>query len=59
MDNAIHWVMGRPEVFLVTPGDMGILPMVLDAANRYESRPSEESMDALIDEYRMTSIFGI
>ena len=36
IDLAVHWVLGRPSVFLNTVGDVGLLPRVLDAANRFE-----------------------
>src|SRR6266508_880798 len=42
IDLAVHWVLGRPGIFLITTGDVGILPRLLDAAERFESRPSDE-----------------
>ena len=42
-----HWVLGRPEAFLLTTGDVEILPRLLDAAERFERRPSDEEMAAL------------
>ena len=48
IDRAVHWVLGRPEAFLLTTGDVEILPMLLDAAERYEHRPSDEEMDRLL-----------
>ena len=47
IDLAVHWVLGRPGAFLLTTGDVEILPRLLDAAERYERRPSEEEMAAL------------
>ena len=47
IDLAVHWVLGRPGVFLNTVGDISLLPRVLDAAGRYESRPADEAMDDL------------
>jgi aryl-alcohol dehydrogenase-like predicted oxidoreductase len=47
IDLAVHWVLGRPEAFLLTSGDVGLLPRLLDAAERFERRPSDEQMDAL------------
>ncbi len=44
IDLAVHWVLGRPEAFLLTTGDVEILPRLLAAAERYESRPSDEQM---------------
>src|SRR3954462_1835349 len=35
IDLAVHWVLGRPEVFLLTTGDVELLPRLLDAAGRF------------------------
>jgi aryl-alcohol dehydrogenase-like predicted oxidoreductase len=58
IDRAVHWAMGLP-VFLNTVGDLRLLPRVLDAASRFERRPSDEDMAAMIDATRMTSLFGL
>ena len=42
IDRAVHWVLGNPQVFLLTTGDVDVLPKLLDAAARYETRPSDE-----------------
>ena len=47
IDLAVHWVLGRPEAFLLTTGDVEILPRLLDAAERFERRPSDEEMAGL------------
>jgi aryl-alcohol dehydrogenase-like predicted oxidoreductase len=44
IDLAVHWVLGRPEAFLLTTGDVEILPRLLDAAERFQRRPFEEEM---------------
>ncbi|MBV9997966.1 MAG: aldo/keto reductase [Verrucomicrobia bacterium] len=44
IDAAVHWVLARPDVFLATPGDIHLLPKVLDAASRFVSAPEEEVM---------------
>ena len=41
---AVHWVLGRPGIFLNTVGDIELLPKVFEAAERFESRPSDEDM---------------
>ncbi len=48
IDLALWWAMGRPEVFLNSPGDVDLLPRFLDAANRFQARPSEAEMDELV-----------
>jgi aryl-alcohol dehydrogenase-like predicted oxidoreductase len=44
IDLAVHWVLGRPDAFVLTTGDVEILPRLLDAAERFESRPPDEQM---------------
>ncbi len=60
IDRAVHWIMGLlPDVFLNTAGDLGLLPKFLDAASRFEKRPTDESMTAMLGATRMTSLFGL
>jgi aryl-alcohol dehydrogenase-like predicted oxidoreductase len=58
IERAVHWAMGLP-VFLNTVGDLRLLPRVLDAASRFERRPSDEDMAGMLDATRMTSLFGL
>jgi aryl-alcohol dehydrogenase-like predicted oxidoreductase len=58
IDPAVHWVLGRPGVFLNTVGDISLLPKVLDAASRYESRPSDETMDELAARRNLLPLFS-
>jgi aryl-alcohol dehydrogenase-like predicted oxidoreductase len=57
IDLAVHWVLGRPEAFLLTTGDVELLPRLLDAAERYERRPSEEEMAELGDRANVDPLF--
>ncbi len=59
IDRAVHWMLGLPGVFINTAGDLGLLPKVLDAASRFERRPPDEAMAAMLDGKRMTSLFGL
>jgi len=59
IDQAVHWVLDLPGVFLNTAGDLALLPKVLDAASRFEGRPSDGEMAAMLDSNRMTSLFGL
>ena len=43
IDTAVSWVLGREGVFLNTVGDIHILPKVIDAAERFTQRPSDEA----------------
>jgi aryl-alcohol dehydrogenase-like predicted oxidoreductase len=44
---AVSWVLANPQVFLLTTGDVTILPKLLDAAERVGERPSDEEMAKL------------
>ena len=57
IDQAVHWVLGRPEAFLLTTGDVDILPLLLDAAERYEQRPSDETMEDLAARRQVEPLF--
>ncbi len=59
IDRAVHWVIGRPNIFLNTAGDIHLLPKILDAAHRFESRPSDDDMTTMLEAQCMTSLFGI
>ena len=59
IDRAVHWTLGLPDVFLNTVGDLTLLPRVLEAASRFDGRPSDAEMASMLDETRMTSLFGL
>lgn len=59
IDRAVHWVLGRPGIFLNTAGDLTLLPRVLDAASRFVRRPSDEEMATMQEGARMSSLFGL
>jgi hypothetical protein len=40
-------------------GDLALLPRVLDAARRFERRPADEGMAAMLEAQRVTSLFGL
>ena len=58
IDTTVHWVLGRPGVFLNTAGDVGILPRILDAASRFTQRPTDEEMHKLLREAHMQPLFA-
>jgi aryl-alcohol dehydrogenase-like predicted oxidoreductase len=59
IDRAVHWVMGLPGTFINTVGDLRLLPRVLDAASRFERRPTDDDMAAMMSSTRMSSLFGL
>ncbi len=44
IDMAVHWVLARPGIFVPSPGDIRLIPKVLDAAARFSSAPPDEAM---------------
>jgi len=55
---AVHWVLGYPGAFLITAGDMQVLPKILDAADRFEARPSDAEMATLAAEFAIQPVFA-
>jgi hypothetical protein len=50
-------VLGRDGVFLLTTGDVDVLPKLLDAAERFERRPADEEMARLVTDREMAPLF--
>ncbi|MGC8626792.1 MAG: aldo/keto reductase [Acidimicrobiales bacterium] len=57
IDRAIWWALGRPGIFVISTGDLDILPRVLDAARRFSLRPSDEQMDELVSRRSLQPLF--
>jgi aryl-alcohol dehydrogenase-like predicted oxidoreductase len=58
IDLAVHWVLGNPQVFLNTVGDVTLLPKVLDAAERFTSQPEDQAMDELLSRRNLVPLFS-
>ena len=57
IDLAVHWVLGEPAVFLNSVADIQLLPSVLDAVERFQSRPSNDEMQALVNRVNLEPLF--
>lgn len=57
IDLAVDWVLGEPAVFLNTASDITLLPKILDAAERFQRRPSDEEMQQLVARQAMEPLF--
>jgi aryl-alcohol dehydrogenase-like predicted oxidoreductase len=57
IDTAVSWVLGRDGVFLNTVGDIYVLPKVIDAAERFDERPSDEAMRELERAFGLEPLF--
>ncbi|MCJ7702554.1 MAG: hypothetical protein MUO62_13305 [Anaerolineales bacterium] len=58
VDKAVQWALALPDSFLITAGDMQLLPKILDAASRFEKKPTDTEMSALVDEFDIRPIFS-
>ena len=59
VEQVVHWMLARPRIFLNTVGDLDLLPLVLDAASRFEASPGDGAMRAVVEARRATALFGI
>ena len=55
---AVHWVLGRPGIFLNSVGDVDLLPAVLRAADDLATPPGDGFMAGLSERVGLSSIFG-
>jgi len=58
IDLAVWWVLGNANVFLNTVGDVSLLPRVLDAVSRFEKRPSDAEMRAMLERSQTEPLFA-
>lgn len=59
IDLAVWWVLGEDSLFLLTPADLALLPLVLDAAARLPPEvdgPSAAQMDQLVAAHGMAAL---
>lgn len=54
---AVHWVLGRPGIFLNTLGDIQELPKVLAAASKFKMPPSDDEMNRMVEKLDMEPLF--
>jgi aryl-alcohol dehydrogenase-like predicted oxidoreductase len=57
IDLAAGWVLGNPQVFLNTAGDIDLLPRTFEAASHLGARPSVVRMDELLRRQEMVPLF--
>jgi len=54
---AVHWALARPGIFVITAGDLRLMPRVLEAAERFERAPGDGEMQALAEGRQMEPLF--
>jgi aryl-alcohol dehydrogenase-like predicted oxidoreductase len=59
IDLAVRWVLGNPQAFLLTTGDVEILPLLLGAAERAtgQPRPTDDDMADLVTRREISALF--
>ena len=57
VDKAVHWILGQPGLFLNTVGDIHVLPLVLNAAERFQRQPSDAEMQAEVERMGIAPMF--
>lgn len=57
IDTAVHWALGEPGIFVISSGDVNLLPKILDAAERFQTPPSDADMQRMVDRLHMEPLF--
>ena len=58
IDKSVHWALDFSSNFLITAGDLQILPKMLDAAIRFENRPTDKEMRTMVESWEIQPIFS-
>ena len=54
---AISWALGNPDLFVISSGDVPLLPVILEAADSAGARPSDDTMKRMVEDRQMAMIF--
>ena len=57
IDRAVWWVLARRGAFLNSASDVGLLPLVLDAAERFHKAPGDDEMQEMITRLHSEPLF--
>jgi aryl-alcohol dehydrogenase-like predicted oxidoreductase len=57
IDVALHWALGEPGTFVISSGDVNLLPKILDAAERFTSRPTDTALQGMVERLQMEPLF--
>lgn len=57
IDWAVHWALGREGIFVISAGDVDLLPKYLDAAERFDRPTPDAEMQAMVDRLAMEPLF--
>jgi aryl-alcohol dehydrogenase-like predicted oxidoreductase len=57
VNKSVQWVMGNTDAFLITTGDLQVLPKFLAAAAGFIKVPSDEEMETMVSKQEMQPLF--
>jgi len=57
LKKSVHWVMDQSGIFLITTGDLQVLPKFLAAAADFQKAPPDDVMAAMVAEQGMQPLF--
>ncbi len=58
IQQALDWALGRRGIFVITSGDVNLLPKILNAAERASTeRPSDADMERMVERLQMEPLF--
>ncbi len=55
---SVHWALGFQNSFVITAGDISLLPFILEGATHFTNHPSETEMKALVNQFQIKKIFS-
>ncbi|OGG55785.1 MAG: aldo/keto reductase [Candidatus Handelsmanbacteria bacterium RIFCSPLOWO2_12_FULL_64_10] len=54
---ALHWALGRNGIFVISAGDIHLLPKYLESAERFERATPDSEMRQMVDRLAMEPLF--
>jgi aryl-alcohol dehydrogenase-like predicted oxidoreductase len=54
---AVHWALSRPGIFVISVGDVHLMPHVLEAAARFDNGSVEAELEAMLRRLDMEPLF--
>src|SRR5438067_8898968 len=58
IQQALDWALGRPGIFVISSGDVNLLPRILEAAERSGGeRPPDADMERMVERLQMEPLF--
>jgi hypothetical protein len=57
VNKSVQWVMGKTDAFLITTGDLQVLPKFLAAVANFQKVPSDDAMKTIVAEHEMQPLF--